>query len=186
MKYPFTATNIEKLNQEHSMNQNFTQNVCPRLKILHAIKKNLNAIPNIDWYVEYNHIDVNMNRITIQYQNKACKDFNFFYEIPLSLKFELRVFLSNSSIHFIDLYNFLLENKIMKKDQFSIKAAYHTIPHFIINSSTKRYDMNIINKYSISNDQNENLIDEKVKNDIQSGFEIFNPIFDQIIAQFKI
>ncbi len=186
MKYPFTAENIEKLSEEYSENQNFSHNALPRLKILHAIKKDLNTIPNLDWYVEYNHTDVNMNRVTIHYQNQTHKDFNFFYEIPLSLKFELRVFLSNSSIHFIDLYNFLLEKEIMSKDQFSIKAAYHTIPHFVINSETKRYDMNIINKHSVHNDLNKNLIDEKVKNDIQSGFKIFNPIFDQIIAQFKI
>jgi hypothetical protein len=186
MKYPFTAVNLEKLSQEYSGNQNFILNTLPRLKILHAIKKDLNTIPNLDWHVEYNHTDVNMNRVTINYQNKACKDFNFFYEIPLSLKFELRVFLSNSSIHFIDLYNFMLEKGIVSKNQFSIKAAYHTIPHFVINSGIKRYDMSIINRHSNHDDLNENLIDEKVKNDIQSGFEIFNPIFDQIIEQFKI
>lgn len=186
MKYPFNAINIEKLNQEYSGNQNFIHNTLPRIKILHTIKRNLNIIPNLYWHVEYNHANVNMNRVTIHYQNKASKDFNFFYEIPLSLKFELRVFLANSSIHFIDLYNFLLENRIMTKNQFSIKAAYHTIPHFIINSETKRYNMSIINKHSAHNDLNENLLDEKVKNDIQSGFAIFNPIFDQLIEQFKI
>lgn len=186
MKYIFTAVNIEKLRQEYSGNQSFILNTLPRLKILHAIKKELNTIPNLEWQIEYNHTNVNLNCVTIQYQNQACKDFNFFYEIPLSLKFELRVFLSNSSVHFIDLYNFLLEKKIISKDQFSIKAAYHTIPHFVINSETKRYDMSIINKHSALTHLNENLIDEKVKKEIQSGFEIFNPIFNQIIEQFKI
>jgi len=186
MKYPFTAENIKKLSQEYSGNQNFILNTLPRLKILHTIKKSLNTIPNLYWHVEYNHTDVSMNRITIHHQNKANKDFNFFYEIPLSLKFELRVFLSNSSIHFIDLYNFLLEKGIIRKNQFPIKATYHTIPHFILNSETKYYDMRIINKHSTHDDLNEYLIDEKVKNEIQSGFKIFNPIFDQIIEEFKI
>ncbi|MBN2596885.1 hypothetical protein [Labilibaculum sp.] len=186
MKYTFTATNLGKLCEEYSENQNFVLNTLPRLKILHAIKKDLNTITNLEWNIEYSPANVNMNRVIIHYQNQACKDFNFFYEIPLSLNFELRVFLSNSSIHFIDLYNFLLEKKILIKDQFSIKAAFHTIPHFVINKKTKRYDISIINKHSNSYKFNENLIDENVKNDIQSGFEIFNPIFDQIIEQFKI
>ena len=186
MKYIFTTANLEKLIQEYSENQNFTLNVLPRIKILLAIKKELNTIPQLDWQIEFNHTDVNLNRITIRYKNQVSTDFNFFYEIPLSLKFELRVFLSNSSIHFIDLYNFLLEKEIISKDQFLIKAAYHTIPHFVINSETKRYDMGIISKYSTHNDQAENFIDEKVKNDILSGIKIFNPIFDQLIAQFKI
>lgn len=186
MKYLFTTANLEKLIQEYSENQNFTLNILPRIKILLAIKKELNTIPQLNWQIEFNHTDVNLNRITIHYKNQVNNDFNFFYEIPLSLKFELRVFLSNSSIHFIDLYNFLLEKEIISKDQFSIKAAYHTIPHFVINSETKRYDMGIISKYSTNNDQLENFIDEKVKNDILSGIKIFNPIFDQLIAQFKI
>ncbi|MDM8162027.1 hypothetical protein QUH73_19575 [Labilibaculum sp. K2S] len=186
MKYTFTATNLAKLSEEYSENQNFVLNTLPRLKILHAIKKDLNTITDLEWNIEYSPVNINMNRITIHYQNQACKDFNFFYEIPISLNFELRVYLSNSSIHFIDLYNFLLEKEILTKDQFSIKAAYHTIPHFVINKKTKRYDISIINKYSNTNEFNKNLIDENVKNDIQSGFEIFNPVFDQIIEQFKI
>ncbi|PKQ61711.1 hypothetical protein BZG02_14905 [Labilibaculum filiforme] len=186
MKYSFTSTTIEKLSLEYSGNQNFIQNTLPRIKIIHTIKKEFNTIPNLEWYIEYSPTNINTNRILIQYQNQESKDFNFFYEIPLSLNFEFRVYLSNSSIHFIDLYNFLLKKEIIHKDQYSIKAAYHTIPHFTINSKTKRYDLNIINKYVALSDNQNNLIDEKVKNEIESGFKTFNPIFDQIIAQFKI
>ena len=46
--------------------------------------------------------------------------------------------------------------------------------------------MSIVSKYSTLNNQHEDLIDVKVKNDILSGIKIFNPIFDQLIAQFKI
>lgn len=186
MKTLFNQVNLEKFSQEYSGNENFTHIALPRLKILYAIKKELKSISKLDWYVEFNHSDINLNRVILRYRQSDNKDFNFYYEIPLSLKFELRIFLSNSSIHFIDLYNFLLEKKIIKKDQFAIKAAYHTIPHFLINSETKRYDMKIISKYSKLDQGDEKLIDEKVKKEIQTATQIFNPIFDQIITHFKI
>jgi hypothetical protein len=186
MKTLFNQVNLEKFRQEYSDNENFMHIALPRLKILYAIKKELKSLSELDWYVEFNHSDVNLNRVILKYRQSENKDFNFYYEIPLNLKFELRIFLSNSSIHFIDLYSFLLEKKIIEKDQFTIKAAYHTIPHFLINSGTKRYDMGIINKYSKQCNGDEKFIDEKVKKEIQTATQIFNPIFDRIITDFKI
>ncbi|WP_372753930.1 hypothetical protein [Labilibaculum sp.] len=186
MRSPFNQKNLNKFIQDYSGNENFAHIVLPRLKLLYAIKKELKNISEIEWYVEFSHADINLNRVVLQYIKSKNNDFNFYYEIPLNSKFELRVFLSNSSIHFIDLYNFLLEKKIIEKDQYKIKAAYHTIPHFILNTETRRYDMSILSKLAMISEKNEDLIDEKVKKEILIATQIFNPIFDQIIAQFKI
>ena len=102
------------------------------------------------------------------------------------MNFELRVYLSNSTVHFLDLYNFLIDKNIIKKDQFALKAEYHTIPHFILNTETKRYDMSILNQYSLSDEIDDQIIDKKVKADIENGFDQFNLIFEEIIKQFKI
>lgn len=186
MKHPFNKNNLEKAIKEYQNNQNFAHIALPRLKILLAIKKELKEISHLDWEFEYNHTNVNQNSVRIYFKNEISNNFNFFYEIPLSMNFEFRVFLSNSTVHFLDIYNFLIEKKIIEKDQYRLKAEYHTIPHFIINSETKRYDHSIINKYSLSEEVDDQIIDLKVKSDIEIGFDKFNLIFGEIIKQFKI
>ena len=186
MKHPFNSANLEKAITEYQGNQNFTHIVLPRLKILLAIKKELKDISKLNWEFEFNHTNVNQNSVRIHFTNQICNDFNFYYEIPLSMNFEFRVFLSNSTVHFLDLYNFLIEKNIINKDQYTLKAQYHTIPHFIINKKTKRYDMSILNKYSTYNEVIDQEIDEKVKAEIEGGIDRFNLIFEEIIKEFKI
>ncbi len=186
MKHPFNKSNLEKAIEEYQGNPNFIHNALPRLKILLAIKKELKEISSLEWEFEYNHTNINHNSVKIHFKNQISNDFNFHYEIPLSRNFELRVYLSNSTIHFLDLYNFIIEKKIIKKDQFALKAEYHTLPHFIINSETRRYNMSIINQYSTSDELENQSIDEKIKTDIENGFDKFNLIFEEIIKQFKI
>ncbi|MBI9060066.1 hypothetical protein L3049_21165 [Labilibaculum sp. DW002] len=186
MKHPFNKVNLNKAIKEYQANQNFIHTALPRLNILLAIKKELKSISNLEWEFEYNHTNVNQNAVRIQFRNQISNDFNFFYEIPLSMNFELRAYLSNSTVHFLDLYNFLIDKNIIKKDQFALKAEYHTIPHFILNTKTKRYDMSILNQYSLSDEIDDQIIDKKVKADIENGFDQFNLIFEEIIKQFKI
>lgn len=186
MKQPFTTANLEKAINAYQDYQNFTHTALPRLKILLAIKKELKDISGLEWEFEYNHSNIKQNSVKIHFKHQISTDFNFYYEIPLSMNFELRVFLSNSTIHFLDLYNFLIEKKIINKDQYRLKAEYHTIPHFIINSETRRYNMAILNKFAKAEEMSDQPIDEKVKNDIVNGFDRFNLIFEKIIRQFKI
>ncbi|GAB7086836.1 hypothetical protein [Marinifilum fragile] len=178
--------NIEKAINLFAQNQNFTYTAYPRLKTLYAIKKEFKHIPELDWKFEFDHVNVNQNRVIIEYRQNKSEDFSFYYEIPLLVNFELRVFLAKSSIHFLDLYNFLLSNDIIKENQFKLKAEYHTIPHFIINQKVKRYNTGILNKIQNNTDFDGLPVDDNIKNEIDLGFQFFNPIFNQILSQFQI
>ena len=178
--------NIEKAFEFFIHNQNFIYTAYPRLKILYAIKKEFKQIPDLDWKFEFDHVNINKNRVIIEYRQNKSEDFSFYYEIPLSINFELRVFLAKSSIHFLDIYNFLLSNKIIQENQFRLKAEYHTIPHFIINQKVKRYNIGIFNKIQNNHDFDGLPVDVNIKNEIDLGFQFFNPIFSQILSQFQI
>jgi hypothetical protein len=182
----FNQQNLDNISNEFIDNQNFVHITFPRLKSLLAIKKELKEMANLSWFVEFNHINTNKNRVFINYTHTKGDDLSFFYEIPLNQRFELRAYLANSSVHFIDLYNFLLEKKILTEDQYQLKAEYHTIPHFILNTEVKRYDTRILN----CNNSVENYIDLKVdvslKDEIESNIKKFNSIYEQILNQFKI
>ena len=82
----------------------------------------------------------------INYLPSVNTELALYYEIPLVQKFELRSFLGNSSVHFIDIYNFLIDSAYIKEKQFVIHAEYRKIPHFILNSKLKRYQLSILNQ----------------------------------------
>lgn len=178
--------NIEKAFELFAHNQNFTYTAYPRLKTLYAIKKEFKQIPELDWKFEFDHVNINKNRVIIEYRQDISEDFSFYYEIPLSIHFELRVFLAKSSIHFLDLYNFLLSNGLINENQFRLKAEYHTIPHFVINQKTKRYNTGVLNKIQHNSDFDGIPLDDNIKNEIDLGIQFFNPIFNQILNQFQI
>lgn len=186
MLFKLEKESIIKSSELFEHNQNFKYTVLSRLKALYAIKKEFKHIPELDWHFEYDHVNVNQNRVLIEYQQNRSDDFSFYYEIPLSVHFELRVYFAKSSIHFIDIYNFLLSNDIIGENQFRLKAEYHTIPHFIINQKVKRYNTGILNKIQTKNDFDGLPVDDNIKNEFDHGFQIFNPIFNQVLSQFKI
>jgi len=183
MIFTFDKESIEKATTTFQNNNNFIYTALPRIKSLYTIKKSLKAIPNLEWMFEFNHTNVNDNKVIIRYNHNKSSDFSFSYEIPLAQKFELRVFLSKSSVHFIDIYNFLINRNIISKDQFPLKAAYHTIPHFILNKN-KRYDLGILKQNSTNWDLN--LVDDIIKKELHNSFSIFNPIFNEILKNFKL
>lgn len=185
MIFTFDKEGIEKANTIFQNNNNFIYTAFPRIKCLYAIKKAIKAIPNLEWMLEFDHVNVHQNKIIIRYNHNKSEDFAFSYEIPLSQKFELRVFLSKSSVHFIDIYNFLIEREIISKNQFILKAEYHTIPHFILNK-TNRYDFGILKQHTDSIELHLDLIDENIKKELHNSFSIFNPIFNEILGNFKI
>lgn len=185
MKAELTHQNIAKAEELFSSNTNFTYTVLPRLKVLYAIKKELKDYHELKWFFEFDHVNVNQNRVIIEYLPSENTDLNLFYEIPLVQKFEIRSFLGNSSVHFIDIYNFLLERDYIKENQFTIHAEYRKIPHFILNLRVKRYQPPILNCYSSLNQNSTDVIDELILNEIKSSLDLFNPLFKSIIDNFR-
>ncbi|NOU60876.1 hypothetical protein [Marinifilum caeruleilacunae] len=186
MLFKLEKASIEKASEVFAHNQNFTFTVLPRLKAIYAIKKEFKHLHELEWQFEYDHVNVNQNRLLIEYKQNKSNDFSFFYEVPLSSNFEFRVYFAKSSIHFLDIYNFLLSNEIISENQFRLKAEYHTIPHFIINQKVKRYNTGILNKIQTMDDFDGLPIDDNIKNEFDHGFQIFNPIFNQVLSQFQI
>jgi len=185
MKTELNQQNISKAEELFASNMNFTCTVFPRIKLLYAIKKELKAYHDLKWSFEFDHVNINQNRVIIEYLPSASKELALFYEIPLVQKFELRSFLGNSSIHFIDIYNFLIENDRIKENQFSIRAEYRKIPHFILNLKVRRYQLPILNHYSSKKPESGNPIDEMILEELKRNFDLFNPIFKFIIDSFR-
>jgi len=186
MKFTFTQKDIDKSIRIFSGNENFDFIILPRIKIIYTLKKELKEIQNLRWYYEYDHVNIHNNQIVIEYEHDKPNDFNFYYQIPLKQNFELNVFLAKSSIHFLDIYNFIIRNKIVEKDQFTLKAEYHTIPHFTISGHTKKYSRKILSKTTRIPSIEQISIDDALLLELKDGFKKFNPIFKQILNQFKI
>jgi len=184
MKAELNKLNIEKASIEFSTNNNFTYTVLPRLRVLYTIKKKLKHLHDLKWMFEFDYVNINQNRLIIEYLPSVGTDLNLFYEIPLMQKFELRSYLGNSSVHFIDIYNFLLQEKHIEEKQFTIHAEYRKIPHFVLNLRTNRYHKPTLILYSKSGDSFTEQIDEAILEEIKNSFELFNPIFKLIVADF--
>jgi len=184
MKAELNLQNINKAEELFTSNTNFTYTVLPRLKLLHEIKKELKDYHDLKWSFEFDHVNVNQNRVLISYLPSAYSDLDLFYEIPLVQKFEFRSFLGNSSVHFIDIYNFLLENNYIREDEFVIHAEYRKIPHFILNLEVKRYHQAILNHYSGTNKNLNGQVDTPILEEIKRILELFNPIFKLIVDRF--
>ena len=185
MKAELNFQNINKAEELFVSNMNFTCTVLPRLRLLCAIKKELKCYHDLKWSFEFDYVNVNQNRVLIEYLPSVSSELNLFYEIPLVQKFELRSYLGNSSVHFIDIYNFLLEKKRIKEKQFVIHAEYRKIPHFVLNLNVKRYQRPVLNHYLNSKDDSNSLIDEIILEEINRNFDLFNSIFKFIIASFR-
>jgi len=184
MKAELNKQNIEKAISEFSNNANFNYTVLPRLKVLHAIKKELKSFHELKWMFEFDYVNINQNRVFIEYLPAQETDLTLFYEIPLSQKFELRAFLGNSSVHFIDIYNFLLQKEHIKEKQFTIHAEYRKIPHFILNLKTNRYHKPVLTHHSKSEDSFTDEIDEAIREELKGCFDTFNSIFKIIVDNF--
>jgi len=185
MKSELNQQNISQAEELFASNMNFTLTVLPRIKLLYAIKKELKAYHDFKWSFEFNHVNINQNRIIIEYLPSTNKELALFYEIPLVQKFELRSFLANSSVHFIDIYNFLIENDYIKENQFTIRAEYRKIPHFILNLDVRRYQRPVLNHYSSVKQDSINPIDHPVLEELKRNFDLFNPIFKHIVDSFR-
>ncbi len=183
MKFTLNKNNIKTATNKFSTNEHFKHIALPRLMVIYAIKKTLCNIPELKWFFEYDFTNINTNRVVLEYQHPMSADLKLFYEIPLTQKFELRAFLGISSAHFLDIYNFLLNKKIIKENQFILKAEYHTIPHFILNK-TQQYNIDILRSIELSSDL-EKYIDNHIQQDIKAGIELFQPIFKTTIEHFS-
>ncbi len=185
MKAELTQQNIAKAEEKFLSNLNFELTVLPRLKLLYALKKKLKFHSNLSWFFEFDYVNVNQNKVVINYLPSSNTDLSLYYEIPLVKKFELRGFLGNSSVHFIDVYNFLIDNSYIQEKQFTIHAEYRKIPHFILNLEVRRYQQPILKQYSNTTSDLNTLIDELVLEELNRSFEIFNPIFKLIVDNFR-
>ena len=185
MKAELNQQNIAQAEESFASNTNFTITVLPRIKLLYAIKKELKAYHDLKWSFEFDYVNINQNRVLIEYLPSVNKELALFYEIPLVQKFEFRSFLGNSSVHFIDIYNFLLDNDYIKENQFTIHAEYRKIPHFILNLKVRRYQRPILNHYSSLKQDSINPIDDIVLDELKRNFDLFNPIFKLIIDNFR-
>ncbi len=76
--------------------------------------------------------------------------------------------------HFIDIYNFLIENSFIKEKQFAIHAEYRKVPHFILNLKVKRYQRPILNQYSGTTPNLNMPIDELILDELSHKFDLFN------------
>jgi len=185
MKAELNQQNIDKAEELFSSNPNFKLTVLPRIRLLHTIKKELKSYSDLKWFFEFDYVNVNQNRVIINYLPSANTELALYYEIPLMQKFELRSFLGNSSVHFIDVYNFLIENSFIKEKQFTIRAEYRKIPHFILNLKIKRYQFSILKQYSDTLPNLNGPIDELILEEVGNNFDSFNQIFKLIIDNFR-
>jgi hypothetical protein len=185
MKAELNQQNIDKAEKLFLSSPNFKLTVLPRIKLLYAIKKELKNCSDLRWFFEFDFVNVNQNRVIINYLPSLNTELSLFYEIPLIQKFELRSFLGNSSVHFIDVYNFLIENSYIKEKQFTMRAEYRKVPHFILNLKVRRYQLPILNQYSDSVKNANAPIDEVIFDEISRNFDLFNPIFKYILDNFR-
>jgi len=180
MKIEFNRKNIERLTEEFASEEKFMTIILPRLLILINIKRELKSFSNLHWEFEYNSFNTENNKITITYPT-SNPNFNFYYEIPLRLSFELRLFLANSSVHFIDIYNFLLKNNMITKENYTLEAQYRKLPHLTINKNIKRYNISILK--SIVGE--ESSIDDKISECVKACIEKYNTTLKNILLNFQ-
>lgn len=180
MNASLTKENILLAYKKFNLNDHFQQIIFPRLKVIYFIKKELKDFPELQWSFQYDHINIHNNHIKLSYIPCKGSDYEFSYEIPLMQNFELRLFLGKSSVHFIELYNHMINDNLIEKNQFPIRAEYRTLPHFLLNGEVKRYQMSILQQI-IKQDDFQSIIDTLILDVIREAILQFNPILKKIL-----
>lgn len=181
MKLELNSINIEKAKKEFLHDEVFQEIILPRLKIILNIKKELKNITSLFWDFEYNAFNTENNKINIKF-NTNNPDFDFNYQIPLRQSFELRLFLSNSSIHFIKIYNFITDQNFISKEKYPLRAQYRVLPHLILSTEIKRYDIATLNRIN----KEEDIIDTKLLTCIKLSFDQTIKVLEKTILNFNL
>jgi len=130
---------IDQLCEQYKDDPHFSSIALPRLRLINKLNIFFVDHNQLVWEIVYSPINKATNCVRI-HLNDAQNRFAFYYEIPLMQRFDLHLYLGNNTFNFFEAHPLLIEKGVITKDEYTIKATNHTLPHFDLNIPKARYD----------------------------------------------
>ncbi len=153
MKIPIidlTWENAQKLKKENDWNDHFNLVLWPRILIWLGLKEQFADNKNLKWMIYYTPQNMHNNFISMHIIDPSDK-FNFYFQCPMLEKFSFNLYLGDSTYNFFEAHPLLLENKIIKEDEYQIGATSTILPHLILSTPNSKYSRDILYKIDESN-----------------------------------
>jgi hypothetical protein len=142
MKIPlknFTLENVKKIKQHNEWNEHFNVILWPRILVWLGLKEQFIDIESIQWKIHYSPDNMNNNMISIHIKDPE-RVFNFYFQIPLIQKLNFNLFLGDNTYNFFEAHPLLLSNRIIKPNEFPVKASSNILPHLQLSTHVNKYN----------------------------------------------
>ncbi len=141
--YLLAQNNIDQLQDLYAgYDDHFNLVAAPRIRLFLKMKEIINN-NHLLWTIKYSPVNKPENEIRASVVDPN-KKFHFYFAIPLSQKFELKLFLGDNTFNFFEAHPFLIQKEIIKKDEFNVSATLNTLPHLILSDKIQRIDRTLL------------------------------------------
>ncbi|MCT4589176.1 MAG: hypothetical protein N4A71_15240 [Carboxylicivirga sp.] len=174
--YPLNEGTLGELSSRFAEDEHFTNIALPRLKLINAIRKKLVAYKNLEWNIKYSPTNRTENSVRISLFDER-KKFHFFYVIPLSLGIQVHLYLGDNTFNFFEAYPLLLNNNVIKEEQFKVDATMNTLPNLVISKGKEKYERQLLEDA----DKDDEVRASRLYVTLEAAFKIFNDSLFRII-----
>lgn len=141
--FELNTTGLDELRSAFSHDEHFQSIAWPRIRLINAIKDELEGAGELVWRVKYSPVNRAGNGIVISLPDERRK-FHFYYTIPLSLRLTCHLYLGDNTFNFFEAHPLLIEQGIISAEEFRVEATSNTLPHLVLSQSSDRYEQHLL------------------------------------------
>jgi len=171
----FNAALLSELIGQYRNDDHFLNIVMPRLRLLFAIKEEMNH--DLIWTLNYSPTNKMENCVNISLPDER-KKFHLFYSIPLSIRLCVHLYLGDNTFNFFEAHPLLLKHQVIKEEEYKIEATINTLPHLVLTNRNDKYDQLLLSQTEYDSGE---IRRSKVYTILEDAFNKFNPLLKQLI-----
>ncbi len=141
--YELSPFGLESLRKAFENDEHFLGIALPRIQLIMAIKKELDASNSLIWKVKYSPVNRAENCITVSLPDER-KKFHFYYAIPLSLRLNVHLYLGDNTFNFFEAHPLLIQQGIIAENEYPVDATVNTLPHLVLSSRSDRFETSLL------------------------------------------
>ena len=182
MKIPIvdlTLENLQLLKEQNDWSDHFNVVVWPRVLFWLGIKEQFKEYTSLDWKIHFTPDNMHNNFISMHIRDDQDV-FNFYFQVPLVEKLTFNLYLGDSTYNFFEIHPFLIDRKIIKKDEYQIQATSNILPHLVLSSESTKYDKAVLWEIDESS-YLKAVANDPIINTLVAGFRKFISPLEKII-----
>ncbi|TRX63192.1 hypothetical protein [Carboxylicivirga sp. M1479] len=168
---------LESLQKQLMHDEHFNSIALPRLKMINAIRKQLDDQGQLHWKVKYSPVNRSENSVIISLLDPR-KKFHFYYNIPLGLRLQLQLYLGDNTFNFFEAHPLLIKLGVIDEATYPVQATMNTLPHLVLSKRKDAFETSLLMADELSTDA---ILQSRLYQLLQSVFNKFNAPLQSII-----